>query len=341
MNLNTSIPKKYRHLNMQERCKIEIYYNDGLSISEIARRLSKHKSTISREISRNSVIQRHTHLKEEVWYFADADQIYYEKSRKYTGSKIKAELCSDSILWIENKISQDHWSPDAAIGAYKKLFPNKPCITTKTFYNYIDLGIVNIKPIDLHLKVKLKPHSKRVKKHKKVLGDSIDTMPDIINSREEIGHWEIDTVVGQRKKSSVLMTLTERVTRMEIMIKIPSKSSQAVQEALEHIKEQYGDSFPKVFKSITCDNGSEFSFNQDFKSVINIPLYYAHPYSSYERGTNENHNGMIRRFIPKGKSIDDISTDFINRICNWMNTLPRKILNYNTPLDEFSKFIAS
>lgn len=341
MNPSTSIPQKYHHLNIEERYKIQIYYKDGLSISEIARKLSRNKSTISREISRNPVIQKDTSLREHICYFADTAQMNYEKKRKNSGAKIKIGTCHHCILWIEGKIKEKHWSPDAAIGAYKKLFPDEQCITTKTFYNYIDLGIVNIKPIDLLLKVRLKQHSKRAKSNKRILGNSIDNRPEIINTREEMGHWEIDTVVGQRKKSSVIMTLTERVTRMEIMMKIPAKNSLAIQQALVNLKESYGSVFPKVFKSITCDNGSEFSFDESFKALINIPLYYAHPYSSYERGTNENHNGIIRRFIPKGKSIDDISEDFIARVCYWMNTLPRKILGYNTPLECFSNFMAS
>jgi len=341
MNSNDSMPKKYSHLSLEERYKLEIYHNDNLSISEIANKLGRNKSTISRELSRNSVIQKDTHLREHICYFADAAQNHYIKKRKNCGTKLKLGACIDCISWIENKIKHDKWSPDAAIGQFKILFPNKPCITTKTFYNYIDLSLVNVKPIDLLLKVRLRQHSKHVKKHKKVLGNSIETRPENINSREEIGHWEIDSVIGLREKSSALMTLTERTTRMEIIVKTPGKKSIYVQEALMNLKQTYGDSFNKLFKSITCDNGSEFSFDEDFKEKLGVDLYYAHPYSSYERGTNENHNGIIRRFIPKGKSIDDISKECVERICHWMNTLPRKILNYNTPEELFYNYMSS
>ena len=341
MNSDNSIPQKYTHLSIDERYKLQIYHNEGLTVSQIAIKLSRSKSTISRELSRNSVVQKDTQLREHMCYFADAAQNHYAKRRKNCGTKLKLESCMDCISWVENKIKDNKWSPDAAIGGFKKLSPNKPCITTKTFYNYIDLRLVNIKPIDLLLKVKLRQHSKHVKKHKKVLGDSIEIRPESINSREEIGHWEIDSVIGVREKSSVLMTLTERATRMEIIVKTPGKKSVYVQEALMDLKQKYGESFNKVFKSITCDNGSEFSFDEDFKAKLGVDFYYAHPYSSYERGTNENHNGIIRRFIPKGKSIDDISKESVERICNWMNTLPRKILNYNTPQELFSNYMLS
>ena len=329
MNSDNSISKKYSHLSIEERYELQIYCNDGLNISQIAKKLSRNKSTISRELSRNSVVQKDTQLREHMCYFADTAQNHYTKRRKNCGTKLKLEPCMDCISWVENKIKDDKWSPDAAIGEFKKLFPDKPCVTTKTFYNYIDLRLVDVKPIDLLLKVKLRQHSKHVKKHKKVLGDSIEIRPESINSREEIGHWEIDSVIGVR------------ATRMEIIVKTPGKKSIYVQEAFMNLRQKYGESFNKVFKSITCDNGSEFSFDEDFKAKLGVNFYYAHPYSSYERGTNENHNGIIRRFIPKGKSIDDIPKESVERICNWMNTLPRKILNYNTPLELFSKYMLS
>ncbi len=282
MNSDNSISKKYSHLSIEERYELQIYCNDGLNISQIAKKLSRSKSTISRELSRNSVVQKDTHLQEHMRYFADTTHNHYTKRRKNCGTKLKLEPCRECISWVENKIKDDKWSPDAAIGEFKK-----------------------------------------------VLGDSIEVRPESINSREEIGHWEIDSVIGVR------------ATRMEIIVKTPGKKSIYVQEAFMNLRQKYGESFNKVFKSITCDNGSEFSFDEDFKAKLGVNFYYAHPYSSYERGTNENHNGIIRRFIPKGKSIDDIPKESVERICNWMNTLPRKILNYNTPQELFSKYMLS
>ncbi len=339
MDSNKSIAKKYHHLNLEERIEIQIYKKEGLSITAIAENLKRNKSTISREINRNQVVQRNTDLTERLEYYGNTAQNKYEKRRKNSGAKIKLVKCSHAKKYIEEKILDKEWSPDVNVGRYKLENKDKDCVSTETIYNYIDLGLMKVKPIDLLLKVKLKRKKQVVRKNKRILGQSIEKRSPSINNREEEGHCKIDTVLGRRNKSSVLITLTERKTRMEIIMKIPDKTSKSVQDALTSIREKHGDQFSKIFKSITCYNGSEFSFDEDFKTEIGVELFYTHPYSAFERGTNENHNGIIRRFIPKGKSIDDISDDVINRICYWINTLPRKILNYKTPYEVFSSHL--
>ncbi|MGM0471712.1 MAG: IS30 family transposase, partial [Bacillota bacterium] len=148
--------------------------------------------------------------------------------------------------------------------------------------------------------------------------------------------WEIDTVIGKKNKSdSVLLTMTERMTRKEIIRKITGKTVTAVQNEITTLINQAGDSFSKVFKSFTCDNGSEFSELSSIEEITNTKVYYTHSYSSWERGTNERHNGLIRRFIPKGKSISEFSIETITKVQNWCNTLPRKILDYLTPDEAF------
>lgn len=340
MDSNKSRAKKYYHLTLNEKIKIEVYRKEGLSITAIANKFKRDKSTISREISRNEVVQRNTDLTQRLEYYGDTAQIKYEKRRKNSGAKIKLAKCFHAIKYIEEKILNEKWSPDAAVGRYKLENKDKDCVSTKTIYNYIDLGLIKVKSIDLLLKVKLKRKKQVVRKNKRILGQSIEKRTSSINNREQEGHWEIDTVIGQRNKSNVLMTLTERKTRMEIIMKLPDKTSKSVQEALVRIREKYEDEFNQIFKSITCDNGSEFSFDEDFKTEIGVEFFYSHPYSSFERGTNENHNGIIRKFIPKGKSINNLSDDTIETICYWINTLPRKILNYKTPYELFSSFLA-
>jgi len=131
--------------------------------------------------------------------------------------------------------------------------------------------------------------------------------------------------------------LTERVTRQEHILKISQKTVEAVNQAIRKLKTWYGDLFSMVFKTITSDNGSEFSELVNAVDSDHVKIYYTHPYTSSERGTNERHNGLIRRFIPKGKSIDDIDETLIKYVENWCNTLPRKILGYKTPNDLFQK----
>nr|WP_278244312.1 IS30 family transposase [Caldisalinibacter kiritimatiensis] len=190
--------------------------------------------------------------------------------------------------------------------------------------------------MDLPLKLTRSTKRSRIRAHKKLLGTSIDERPEHINDRSEFGHWEIDTVIGKKDKSdSVLLTMTERKTRKEIIRRIPGKTATDVNSALITLANEAGEHFSKVFKSITADNGSEFAELSSFEQVGGSKIYFAHPYSSSERGTNERHNGLIRRFIPKGESISQYSTYAITGVQEWCNTLPRKILNYLTPNEAF------
>ena len=198
--------------------------------------------------------------------------------------------------------------------------------------------------IDLVLKVRRKTKSTKIRKNKTFLGNSIDLRPDCVTARETFGHWEIDTVVGLKSgQDQVLLKLTERKTRFEIIQKIEGGNALAIQSAIENLQEQFGHFFKDVFKTITSDNGVEFSTLSVCLAGI-VDDYFTHPYSSWERGTNERHNGLIRRFIPKGSTMRHVSREHIKRIENWMNKLPRKILGYQTPkqafLDETASLLA-
>ena len=151
------------------------------------------------------------------------------------------------------------------------------------------------------------------------------------------GHWETDTIVGKKNKHEpVGLTLTERLARYQIVLKISGKTEAAVNEAIKDLT-QDNPWFSQLFKSITADNGSEFA---GLSKVLDgwCDVYFTHPYSSWERGTNEKHNGILRRFIPKGKSLKHYSKHQIKQITHWMNHLPRKILNYKTPTEVFLSY---
>ena len=161
---------------------------------------------------------------------------------------------------------------------------------------------------------------KRIKKNG---GRSIEERSERIESREELGHWEMDTVVGKKGSKACLLVLTERVSRKEIILKLPEKKSSCVVDGLKQIRERFKKSFCKRFKSITSDNGSEF---MDSKSIeeMGIVYFYAHSYCSYERGSNENNNRFIRRFIRKGTDIGKCSKACIKKIEKYINAYPRK-----------------
>jgi IS30 family transposase len=179
--------------------------------------------------------------------------------------------------------------------------------------------------------------------HKNLKGTSIEERPPEIDKREEYGHWEMDCVVGNKGGSgAVLLVLSERKHREEIVIKMPAKTQESVVKALDSLERKYGRGFKEKFKTITMDNGSEFlDYKGIERSVKNetetrVTAYYAHPYSSWERGTNENINKLIRRFIPKGTDIGKISRVKIKYIENWINNYPRRILGYKSSNDMVS-----
>ena len=147
-----------------------------------------------------------------------------------------------------------------------------------------------------------------------------------INARRELGHYEMDTVVSGKGKKSCLLVLTERVSRKEIIRKIKDKSSKSVIEAIEGLRREYTSKFNKMFKSITSDNGTEFS-NARAIEEMGIRYFYAHSYCSYERGSNENNNKLIRRFIEKGVDIGKFSKKRIQEIEDFMNNYPRKMFD--------------
>lgn len=335
---NTS-ERKNKHLNEFERGQIEALTKEGLSANAIAKRLGRSCSTITREMKRGSVEQIKHPKKKVSIYYADCGQRQYLKNRLACGRKFKFSVSSHLFLLADQLMKEKKYAPDVVVGWIKKQFPTSDFVCTKTLYNYIDLGLLETSPTDLLLKVKRKEKKTVLRRNKRVLGTSIEQRPEDINQRKEIGHWEIDTMIGQRNGcGAVLLTLTERVTRYEMIFKIEGKTSSAVTEALNKLKHEYSEKFSQVFKSITSDNGTEFSELSKLETT-GCKIYFTHPYSSSERGTNENHNGIIRRFIPKGKLIEEISDDLLEHIKEWMNTLPRKILNYRTPEELFENYL--
>lgn len=331
--------RKNKHLNAFERGQIEVLLKEGLSANAIAKRLVRPCSTITREIKRGTVEQIKQNKKKVHLYFADSGQRSYERNRLACGRKFKLGRSPQLFLLADQLMKDKHYSPDAVVGFINRQFPGATFVCTKTLYNYIDLDLFTTKSTDLLLKVKRKNKTAVIRKNKRILGTSIEDRPSIVEERTEIGHWEIDTVVGKRSGcGEVLLTLTERVSRYEHIIKIEGKTSEAVTKGLSELKSEYGDKFNEVFKTITSDNGTEFSDLMSLEET-GCKIYFSHPYSSGERGTNENHNGIIRRFVPKGENMEDFSHEFLGHVQEWMNTLPRRILGYLTPEEVFENYL--
>lgn len=342
---NTIESRKYKHLTARERYKIEIFLKEGLKPFEIANRIGKGIRTIEREIAKGTVMLLNHDLTYKKEYCADTGQRIYQENSKNKGPGLKIGKDHKLVKHIENKIVKEKYSPDAVIGEIKeKRLKFETEICTKTLYNYIDRGDVFLNLTNKDLPVKREGKKRNYKKvkipHKNLKGTSIEERPAEIDNREEYGHWEMDCVVGKREGGgAVLLVLSERSIREEIIIKMSSKTQESVVSSLDSLERKYGKKFKEKFKTITVDNGCEFLDNEGIERSIKgkdkkrVKLYYAHPYSSWERGTNENINKLIRRFIPKGTDISKISNARIKYIEDWINSYPRRIFGYKSSND--------
>ncbi len=346
---NNTKSKKGKHLNYEERQSIERWFNrDKRSKTDIARLLDRNEKTIRNEIKRGLVKNLTTELI-EIWvYSADIAQQKYEYYLEAKGPDLKIGNDYELKEYIEKSIKEDKKSPEVIAKEIKeKDFKNK--ISARTIrYNISKGGILDIKQEDMIYNKKHKSKNKDKKICERIPPEkSIEYRPKEANTREEYGHWEGDLVVGRRKKGSVLLTLTERMTREEIIIKLPSKKAEEVAEALDMLERIYKNKFSKKFKTITFDNGGEFrnwrileKSYDNRKTKARTQVYYAHPYCSGERGSNENGNRLIRRFIPKGTDITLITEEFIKYVENWINNYPRAMFNYKSTNEILEKLCA-
>lgn len=171
-------------------------------------------------------------------------------------------------------------------------------------------------------------------------GRSIEERPAVVNDGTEIGHWEVDTVVGRRAgREAVVFTVVEKVTRNYIAIRIPGRTCAGVEAALAQLQELYGtERFSQIFKTMTADNGPEFETLSQFER-LGTKMYFTHPYSSWKRAQNERHNGLLRDFIPKGMSMERFSDEDVLNIADTLNQRPRRVLGYHTPSELFDAFL--
>lgn len=219
-------------------------------------------------------------------------------------------------------------------------------ICTSTFYNFVNLG--KIDDFDINL-LPLKPHRKQKNdttdkdgKRKRDKINSIENRPFPPDNREEFGHWEGDTVVGSSKieNSGACLTLVERKTRFQIVVKMKDRKSETVLKAVKKIKTLYPElkdyKLEDIFKSITFDNGVEFAKWEQIQNYLHTTIYFAHPYSSYERGSNENGNKLLRLFLPKSCDMKLYSNSYVSNANELINTKIRKILGYKSSLELFT-----
>ena len=343
------------HFTWEERLKLEYYltgkgrYDKITNRTHLAKLFAKSVRTIRREIKRGLVVHVRSEIPFEVEeYNADFAQSSadYESSAK--GPDLKIGSDQKLAETVKHYVKNFKYSPYAITKILdKKGWPSDITVCEKTLYNYINKGYIDgVTSQDLLYKGKRRKPTKGPRKHSRAYAasHSISQRPEEVKARNTTGHWEGDSVVGPRGNGSAsLFTCTERATKLEIIRKIPSRKKEEVVQTFDTMERLSGSlKFRKIFKTVTVDNGIEFARGEEIvKSALTqgkrLDLFYAHPYSSFERGTNENHNGIIRRWIPKGQDLSDIPKKKIRWIQDWMNTYPRRSLGGLTPIEKFKQ----
>lgn len=339
---NVSERKSGKHLTSEDRGAIQAMKKLGHSNREIAAYLHCSPTTVSNELKRGTPANKKGRGR-KAGYSASRGKAVYQANRRNSRKPHKIDRCQKFVRWVQNQMRHRNWSVDACVGYARKhkLFAPSEMICTKTLYNEIWAGNLDLSVMELPEAIKRKKHRRNTRKNKKCYGTSIDERPEVANTRTEEGHWEGDTVVGKRNgKEAVILTLLEKKTQNYLAIRISGKTSEAVNAAMAALREEYGEQFSQVFKTITVDNGSEFA---EFSAVEQwgTRVYFAHPYTSWERPQNERHNGILRGYVPKGVSIELFSDEDIRSAADSINSLPRKKLGYATPEELFEAFLDS
>lgn len=337
----------FKCLTYTDRLRIEEMLKRKMSKQNIANTLRVHVSTIYREIKRGQYEHLNSDYTTETRYSADIAQSYIDSAKSGMGADLKIGKDHELANFLENLMLNESYSPGAALGEIKrKKMKFKTAICEATLYSYIRKGVfltLTMKDLPRHGRKKQK--RQEVKPKKAPRGESIEHRPEHINNRSEEGHWEMDTVVGRRKSKKTLLVLTERKTRKEIIMRMPDKTAASTVKALDKLERKIGkEKFGHVFKSITVDNGCEFADSKGMeRSSLDgrqrTKIYFCHPYSAYERGSNENQNLLIRRFFPKGTSFDRTPLSYIQRVEDWINNYPREILGYKSANDLFDEYL--
>jgi len=341
--------RRFKHLTRTDRIRIEAMLRAGMGCVAIARELGVHRNTILYERKKGAYVHRNSDWTEEIRYSADLADMKTRQAETGKGPQLKIGNDHELAEYIERKISEEKYSPAAVLGEIqaKGLTFSVVIKSPNTIYSYIDKGIfLHLTNKDLPVRGNKKRAYNKVRPVKRApRGESIEKRPEEIRKRDTFGHWEMDTVVSARGSLKALLVLTERLTRREIIRLLPDKTTASVVKALDDIERGMGGGFRQLFKTITCDNGVEFSdakgIERSVDGGIRTKAYFCHPYSSYERGSNENANKLIRRWQPKGTVFDELTDEQVQSLEDWANRYPRKIHGWRTAEDAFQKHLHS
>lgn len=322
--------KRYKHLSLEEREKLYAFQKMGQSLREIGKRLKRSQSNLSRELKRNAP------------YGAEYIPCRAQRLSDKRGWKQRchAPLKNPLVFLYVREHLRLGWSPDEISGRLKLDHPGES-ISYEAIYRYIYSRRMRRykywEYLTLGRNKRMKKLGRGVRRDSsgKILGSiSIDLRPEIVSSRSRVGDWETDNIIGKLTDKAALSVTVERVTKLTLMTKLLDRLAVTKRDALIR---RLGV-FPKeILLTITTDNGSENSCHKEISESLNILMFFCHAYHSWEKGTVENMNGRIRRYIPKGISIDDFSEEYIQEVERRLNSTPRKCLGYLTPYERMEQ----
>lgn len=311
----------YKHLTIEERCCIREFYKKGKSYREIAKLVGRNVSTISRELNRNF-----THMYDIPTYYPHTAHKKYLFRRSFCHRGMFGN--KEVINYIEKRLLET-WSPEQISNTHCELkIPSFKTIYRWLYEKYLLKGNVKV------LRKKGKTRKRLGNGGRFTTGKSIRKRDKSVYKRVDFGHWEADTVVsGQGKSKACFATLAERKTRYYIAVKIPNRTGEAMAKA---VIEALSKLPREAVKTITCDRGSEFACWREIEKELNCNMYFADPYCAWQKGTNENLNGLLREFYPKGHSLERVSEKTLKKNLALINARPKRVLNYKSPLDLFN-----
>ncbi|HJL51120.1 MAG TPA: IS30 family transposase [Arenicellales bacterium] len=312
------MPKTYTRLTEDERYQIYEGIVHGVSHRAIAKQLGRSHSTISREAIRNKGLRGYR-----------PRQAQSLASQRQACKPKHIKLIPEMQSVISKHIQKD-WSPEQVQG--RLISEGMPIVCTTTIYGFIKRDKASGGDLYQHLRHR-KPYKKRTGKAEargQIIGRiSIDERPVIVDEKTRIGDWEADTVIGKGHQG-VLVTLAERCSKRTLIAPVPNKRADVVRDAIITLLKS------ETVHTITFDNGKEFAYHAEIKEALSSDNYFAHPYHSWERGLNENHNGLIRQYLPKGMKLNRVSHEQVAAIQEKLNNRPRKTLGYKTPNEVYN-----
>lgn len=309
---------RYHQLTREERYQIKVLLKTGQNQSAIAEAIGVNKSTISRELARNQ--GQRGYRPEQANELAKARRL----------GKIQSQISEESWQRIEGKLGLD-WSPEQISGWLAK--NNEKTVSHEHIYQHVYADQKAGGELYKHLRYQKKRRRKRSGKydHRGIIPDrkSIDERPEIVEQRQRLGDWEGDLIIGKKHQGAVL-TLVERKSRFTLIRKVEGKQALPVANAMIECL-----NWVPALETITNDNGKEFAGHKMVSTALSANVYFAHPYSSWERGTNENTNGLIRQYLPKYRDLSTLTVKEELMIMDRINLRPRKCLNFSTPFEVF------